>query len=123
MRFYLDEHLSDEVADIARNLGVDVTTVHECQTDGEPDEVQLTHATERNRCIVTRDRDDFTLLATTWVERARDHTGILIVSRSLPGGNPAAIAHALAHYHRGHPNDVYLNLFDWLHPAPQDNSS
>jgi len=36
MRFYLDESLSDEIAVVARRLGVDVTSSHAVGNDGLP---------------------------------------------------------------------------------------
>jgi hypothetical protein len=107
---------------MARNLGVDITTVHEAGTEGNPYDVQFAFATTQGRCIVTYDRDDFITLAVAWAAQGRDHAGILLVSCSLPSNHFAAIARALTRYHRQHAEEVYPNRFDRLHPAPTDDS-
>lgn len=64
VRFFLDEHLSPRIAEIARGLGVDVTSVIERGTVGLSDEEQLSAAAEEGRCLVTQDRADFIVLTT-----------------------------------------------------------
>jgi hypothetical protein len=54
MRFYIDEDLSQEIAVIACNLGVDVIASHEIGNDGKPADVQLASATSPGRCILTK---------------------------------------------------------------------
>jgi predicted nuclease of predicted toxin-antitoxin system len=117
MRFYIDEDLSDEIAAIARPLGVDAISSHECGNDGKTDDVQLEFAIAQQRCILTNNRDHFLALSLQYAEEGRLHTGILLLSRSLPANAFAAVARALAHYAREHPDDV-IRFTDWLHPVP-----
>jgi hypothetical protein len=44
IRFLLDEDLNPAVAEIGRNLGLDVVSVHEIDRRGFPDEEQLRFA-------------------------------------------------------------------------------
>jgi hypothetical protein len=46
MRFYLDEHYSDVIAEICRQRIVDTSTTHEARRDGTRDEPQLLFAAE-----------------------------------------------------------------------------
>lgn len=120
MQFYLDEHFSDDIIVIARNLNVALTGSHLHRNDGKTDDYQLLYAAAHGYCIVTRDREDFIALAKTFAHDGRTHAGILLLSRSLPTSNFVAIARALAYYARTHPDAIYPDLIDWLHPAPLD---
>jgi predicted nuclease of predicted toxin-antitoxin system len=119
MRFYIDEDLSDEIAAIARRLGVDAISSHERGNDGKSDDAQLALATAERRCILTNNRDHFLALAEQYAAEGRLHTGILLLSRSLPANNFVAIARALAHYAREHSDDT-VHFTDWLHPASDE---
>jgi predicted nuclease of predicted toxin-antitoxin system len=100
MRFYLDEDLSDRIAAIARELGLDVVSSHECGRDGLSDEEQLRLAAQDGRCLVTRNRDHFVRLTVRFFENQWPHVGILIVPRSLLNDDFAGIASALRAYAR-----------------------
>jgi hypothetical protein len=117
MLFYLDEDLSQHAAVIARNLGVDVTSSHECGRDGLSDQEQLRLAAQEGRCVVTRNRDDFTALTVLFFENQWAHAGVLIVPPRLMGAGAVAVAHTLAAYAREHPGGVPSYTIDYLHPA------
>src|SRR5438105_809400 len=120
MLFYLDEDLSQQVAAIARSLGVDTTSSHECGRDGLSDHEQLQLAAQDGRCVVTRNRDDFIALTVVCFENRWPHAGVLIVTSRLARAGAAAVAHALAAYARNHPDGVPSYTTDYLHPATPD---
>ena len=95
MRFFLDEDLSDRVARIARDLGLDVCSVHEVNREELDDPEQFDYATEHNMVMVTRNRDDFLALNDEYHAAGMPNCGLLIVLPSLPGNQPARIAHRL----------------------------
>lgn len=96
MRFFLDEDLSDEVARIARNLGLDVCSVHEVGRRGLDDDEQFIYAAENGMIMVTRNRNDYLILNEEFRRAQRPSCGLLIVPTRLPGDRPARVAHALA---------------------------
>ena len=53
MRFYLDEHVQNVVAEGLCSYGVDVITVEEAGRIGEPDEEQLAFTTIEGRVTMT----------------------------------------------------------------------
>jgi predicted nuclease of predicted toxin-antitoxin system len=98
VKFYLDENLSQKVAEICRRAGLDVVSSHEVGRNHLPDEEQLQLAAEDGRCFVTRDAGDLVDLTTLFSERRRPHMGLLIVPRSLHNGDFAGIARAIVAY-------------------------
>lgn len=94
-RFLLDENISQEVAVVARNLGLDVVSIYEIGRDNLEDPAQLELAAVDRRILVTRDRDDFLFLEHESCERDRAHAGILIVSKSVISTRPEPLAYAL----------------------------
>jgi predicted nuclease of predicted toxin-antitoxin system len=95
MRFFLDEDLSDKVAQIARNLGLDACSVHEANRRELDDFEQLDYAAEHEMIMVTRNRDDFQALTREYHASGKPHYGVLIVPRGLSNNRPDRIAHAL----------------------------
>ncbi|HEV7214242.1 MAG TPA: DUF5615 family PIN-like protein [Chloroflexota bacterium] len=95
MRFYLDEDLSDQVAVIGRELGLDVVSSHECGRDGLSDEEQLRQAAVDRRIFVTRNYRDFVRLTRQFFESQWPHAGVLFLPRSLANHDFAGIARAL----------------------------
>lgn len=95
MRFLLDEDLPPGAAEIARNLGLDVISVHEISRRGYADDEQLRFAAIEGRVFLTRNRDDFLLLTVEFYRVGEPHPGLLIVGRNLPNDRPERIAHAL----------------------------
>jgi predicted nuclease of predicted toxin-antitoxin system len=117
MLFYLDEDLSQRVAAVARNGGVDATSSHECGRDGLPDSEQLRLAAAEGRCVVTRNRDDFTVLTVQCFERQSPHAGVLIVARRLAHAGAEGLAQALIAYAHDHQDGLPPYTIDYLHPA------
>lgn len=114
VRFYLDEHLSTTIAEIARGIGLDAVSCDELRRNGLTDEEQLRLATLDGRCIVTRDDDDFRTLTLLFFRAGRPHAGVLIVPPSMPTNQFSRIAHALRAYVQRHGAGSTEYLFDYL---------
>ena len=114
MRFYLDEHFSSQIAEIARGHGLDVVSALELGHRGLPDLWQLEFATQEDRCMVTKDGRDFRRLYLRFLERNQPHGGVLIVPRSLPSEYFTAIAQALQRYADSHADTPMAYVIDYL---------
>jgi len=114
MRAYLDENLPHAVAAAARRLGLDVTSSAEDGRNGATDEEQLQYAAADGRCIVTRDRRDFTRLTAVFLTSGEPHAGVLLVPESLRSENIGGLARSLAAYSRAHPEGLAPYQVDWL---------
>jgi predicted nuclease of predicted toxin-antitoxin system len=117
MKFYLDENLSDTIAKVARQHGVDVISSHESGRNSLSDAEQLRLAALDGRCLVTRDGGDF--VAQTFRVLANDapHAGVLIVTRALHLHDVGSIVRALVDYHVSHPGDHPAYTVDYLRPV------
>ncbi len=116
MRFYLDEDLSDRIAELAIAEGLDVVSSHGCGRDGLPDHEQLALAAGGGRCLVTGNWRHFAALSRQFLEDGRPHSGVLFLPRSLPGDRFAAVAGALARYEQEHPEGMSGYSVDFLRP-------
>lgn len=115
MKYFLDEDVHPEVANIGRNLGLDVVSVHEVQRQELSDDAQLRFAASQSRVLVTRNRDDFIRLTVSWFEAGEPHFGVLIVPYSLPNNDPKRIAHALHRWNDQHGHqELNPYLIDFL---------
>jgi len=98
-RYLLDEDLPPAVAGIARNLGLDVVSVHEIDRRGLSDRQQFQFAIESGRILLTRNRNDFLQMYVADFQAGLKVAGLLIVSKSLPNRMDSRIAHTLARWH------------------------
>jgi predicted nuclease of predicted toxin-antitoxin system len=114
VRFYLDEHFAPVIAVIARGLGLDVVSALELGNGGLSDVSQLELAAQDDRCLVTKDREDFARLTLSFLERQKPHHGVLIVPRSLPSNYFSGIANALQQYAEAHPDARLDHVVDYL---------
>jgi predicted nuclease of predicted toxin-antitoxin system len=117
VRYLLDEDVNPAVADVARGLGLDVTSVHELGRWGLPDEEQLRFATSEGRILVTRNRNDFIRLLRATYASGEECTIVLVLPYTLPNQDAARMAHALKRWHDryvayGNPGYGFL---DFLH--------
>ena len=96
MKFYLDENVAVSVADIARGrCELDVLTARDVGGLSWPDDVQLRYAASDDRCLITRDREDFMELTIQAFESQKPHAGVLVIQWTVPNAQTAMIAAAL----------------------------
>lgn len=113
----MDEDLPPRAAEIARNLGLDVVSVHEIDRRGFSDGEQLRFAAREGRVFVSRNRDDFLALTIEFYRAGEPHPGVLIVPGALPNNRPERIAHAVKRWEgirRDHPESFGPYLVDFL---------
>jgi hypothetical protein len=72
MRFHLDEHVSDAIADGLKRHGIDVTSTNDVGLRGAPDRHHVEFALRERRVIFTNDRD-FPRIAASGIA----HSGIV----------------------------------------------
>ena len=81
VRFYLDEHVGNAVANGLRQRGVDVVTVVDVGTTSQTDEAHIAFALNEGRAIFTQD-GDFLRLAASGIS----HAGIIYAPQGTPIG-------------------------------------
>jgi hypothetical protein len=82
LRLLIDEDAQHRgLAPALRARGIDVTTVGDLALLGADDELILTRAAAESRAIYTLNAGDFCRLHRQWLQRGRDHAGIIIVPR------------------------------------------
>ena len=114
MKFYLDEDLSQKIAERLRAQDIDAISAHEIMAEGFSDSQQLEIATKQKRCIVTRNRNDFILLTLNAYHTQQHHYGILIVPYSYPGDQFGRMTKALRQYAATHPQGLPAYTVDFL---------
>jgi uncharacterized protein with PIN domain len=72
IRFYLDEHIPNAIAEGVRRRGIDVLTISEAGKLGASDEEHFAFARQQGRVIVTHDTDFLRLAADS-----SDHSGVV----------------------------------------------
>lgn len=83
------------------------------------DEAQLAFAAREQRCIVTRNGEDFIRLTARAEAVGSSHFGVLIVPRSMLGGQFMRIARALAYYASLYPDGRPVYHVDYLRDPPE----
>ncbi|MBI4715329.1 MAG: DUF5615 family PIN-like protein [Nitrospirae bacterium] len=114
MKYYLDEDLSPRIAEILRKEGIDTLSAHESGLSGSSDLDQLSFAASQERCLVTRNRNDFILLTVRFFNEHRPHSGVLIVPSSHPADRFRLIATHLKKYAFQHPRGLTAYGIDFL---------
>lgn len=114
MKFYLDEDLSWKIAEIARGMGADIVTAHECGNHGSDDEIHLLAAARTGRRLVTRNRDHFVALSVRFLEEDLPHAGVLVVPYTMPADRFGLVAAAIAQYDGDHPDGMSPYGYDYV---------
>jgi len=114
VKYYLDEDISPTVARLLRDRGIDAVSAHDVGAQGLSDAEQLDQAASENRCVVTRNRNDFLRLTVQAFEGHRRHCGVLIVPYTLPGDRFAQSADALSAYAAKHPDGLPAYTIDFV---------
>lgn len=116
MKYYLDEDLSPKIAVILKKYGVDAISAHDVGMTQVSDLEQLEYAAAHARCLVTRNRNDFTALTVHFFNEHRRHFGLVIVPHSFPGDRFNLIAKALAKHALNHPKGIVSYTIEFLKP-------
>ncbi|HYP19853.1 MAG TPA: DUF5615 family PIN-like protein [Chloroflexia bacterium] len=77
-RIYLNEHLSQRLAEQLRGYGFDVVSSHEAMMLSASDAEQLEYACEGWRAVVTFNISDFVRLHEEYLSANREHYGIIL---------------------------------------------
>jgi len=114
VKYYLDEDISPKIADLLRKQKVDCVSAHErCMTQAS-DLQQLEMVVKEERCLVTRNRNDFIRLTVQFFNSQLHHYGVLIIPYSYPGDHFSLIAKALKNYAQQHPDGLGQYTIDFL---------
>jgi uncharacterized protein with PIN domain len=114
MKFYLDEDLSPKISGLLRKNGIDALSAHEVGMTGASDREQLEFATSQKRCLVTRNRDDFIHLSAQFFNDRLPHSGVIIVSHTVPGDRFSLMARLLTRFARHHSSGIESYLVSFL---------
>ena len=114
MKYYLDEDLSPKIAGLLRNQNIDCISAHEIKMLQVSDFEQMQIAAQKNRCLVTKNRNDFIRLTVQFFNDHMPHKGILIIPSTIPGDRFSIIAKALADYAKKHPKGMMPYTIDFL---------
>ncbi len=117
MKYYLDEDLSPKIAELLKNQAVDCVSAHEVGMVQATDLEQLMLAAGKNRCLVTRNRDDFIRLTVQFFNDHLPHCGVLIIPHTIPGDQFSLTAKALIKYASKHPHAMQPYAIDFLSTA------
>mgnify|MGYP001391128830 CR=1 FL=1 len=118
--YYLDEDLSPQIPELLRQRGLDAVSVHELGARGFLDEVQLERAADDERCLVTRNRDDFIRITLSFLVDQRPHHGVLVVPNALPADLFGTVADRLAEYAVMYPDGLPSCTVDFLQARPSN---
>ena len=114
MKFYLDEDISPKIAQLLRKYKIDCSSAREIKKTQISDLEQLEFAAKENRCLVTKNRDDFIQLTVQFFNSQLPHHGVLIIPYSYPGDRFSKIAEALEKFARLHPEGMAPYTIDFL---------
>ena len=114
MKILLDEDLSPKIAGILRDKGIDVLSVHEIGRTGLTDYEQLEYAASEDRCLVTRNRNDYIVLTRQFFSSSMIHKGVLIVPATYKPNDFKRIAGAIFKYVSTWQENSTDYLFDFI---------
>ena len=116
VKYYLDEDLSPNIAELLRGLGVDCISAHDAGMIQASDLEQLEFASRKKRCLVTKNRDDFIRSTVQFFNDHLAHCGVLIVPKTFSGDRFSLIAEALSAYASEHSKGMHSYTVDFLAP-------
>lgn len=102
MRFLLDENIHPRVAELAWEMELDVSSVHDLRRRGRSDREQLEFAAEQDRVLITRNRGDYLYLTREFYRAGKPHRGVLLVDAGLPNDQPEMLARSLRRWAQAH---------------------
>lgn len=106
LKYYFDEDLSPQIAEILRKHKIDAVSAHETGMLQASDAEHLKKAASDARCLVTRNRNDFIQLTVQFFNEHLPYKGVLIVPHSLPADKFNLIARAILRYDSKHPENT-----------------
>ncbi len=80
MKFFLDENFPKSAAEFLRQAGHDVTSPHDEELLGVPDEVLFGRCQEIEACFLTTDRDFFHTVPHLY----ENHFGVVVIALKQP---------------------------------------
>lgn len=87
IRLYIDEDsMNQALVRALRARSIDVVTVNDTDTAGQLDEEQLRLATEQGRVLYSHNIADFCQLHAKFMETAKEHGGIALLSQEYAVG-------------------------------------
>lgn len=97
---YLDENEAHEVARQLRREGYDIETAAEAglASAGVPDDVQLRHACETGRVLMTQDLKTMSGTIQAWLDAGNAHPGVFLCDERPPHELIARLPLALQQY-------------------------
>ena len=110
IRLYLDEDISQVIAQVLRSRGYDVTSAHEVGMEGKPDSEQLAWAADSGRTLISFNVRHFAELAEITYREGRSHPGILVSPQIEFSDLLRLILNVLT---RAKPEDL-KDTFQWL---------
>jgi predicted nucleic acid-binding protein len=114
----LDEQLSDQIARLLRQRGLDAQAVVErADLRQAPDHEVIETASREDRAVVTNNIKDFRPLAAERLADGRGHAGLILLpaARSRSRQATGAIADALHALMRAHPDGI-AGAEHWIAP-------
>lgn len=114
MKYYLDEDLSPKIVEILTKHKIDAVSAHDVGMTQASDMEQLEYASSKGRCLVTRNRNDFSRLTVQFFNDHRPHAGILIIPHTLPCDNFSLISRAVIKYDSAHSGSINPYGIDFL---------
>lgn len=110
LKLHLNEHLSPRLAQQLRNYGFDVTSSLEANMISKSDPEQLEFCCLEHRAILTFNKDHFSILHAEFMDKNKDHWGIILSTREPIG----VLLHRLLRLLNSLSEDDLKNQVRWL---------
>ena len=110
VRLHLNEHLSPRLAQQLRKHGFDVTSTLESDLVSKSDAEQLEFCCASQRAVLTFNKDHFSILHAEYMEKSKQHWGIILSTREPIG----VLLHRLLRLLNSVSSDELKNQVRWL---------